>query len=64
MRILVTGGYGFIGSNFINNIIDKPEVELVVNVDSQTYAADLNNIQLSEHPKYASSIFYFYCDRF
>lgn len=56
MRILVTGGYGFIGSNFINNIIDKPEVELVLNVDSQTYAADLNNVQLAEHPKYASSI--------
>jgi dTDP-glucose 4,6-dehydratase len=56
MRILVTGGYGFIGSNFINNIIDKPEVELVVNVDSQTYAADLNNVQLAEHPKYASYI--------
>ena len=36
-NILVTGGLGFIGSNFISKIIDKEN--LVVNIDSETYAS-------------------------
>lgn len=44
MRILVTGGYGFIGSNFINKVIQNPEVELVINVDCCTYAGNQDNI--------------------
>lgn len=44
MRILVTGGYGFIGSNFINKIVQNPEVELVINVDCCTYAGNQDNI--------------------
>lgn len=44
MRILVTGGYGFIGSNFINKVIQNPEVELVINVDCCTYAGNKDNI--------------------
>ena len=36
-NILVTGGLGFIGSNFISKIIDKKK--LVVNIDSETYAS-------------------------
>ena len=36
-NILVTGGLGFIGSNFISKIIDKKN--LVVNIDSETYAS-------------------------
>ncbi len=36
-NILVTGGLGFIGSNFISKIIDKEN--FVVNVDSETYAS-------------------------
>ena len=44
MRIIVTGGAGFIGSHFINIYNQKfPEVEIVV-VDKLTYAADINNI--------------------
>jgi dTDP-glucose 4,6-dehydratase len=46
MKILVTGGYGFIGSNFINRIIDNPEVECVVNVDCCTYAANEDNLNI------------------
>lgn len=39
MRILVTGGAGFIGSNFIAETLDRrPEVEVVV-LDAYTYAA-------------------------
>ncbi|MBX4191766.1 MAG: dTDP-glucose 4,6-dehydratase [Candidatus Doudnabacteria bacterium] len=41
MKYLVTGGAGFIGSNFIHYILDKyPDVE-VVNLDKLTYAGDL-----------------------
>ena len=36
-NILVTGGLGFIGSNFISKIINKDN--FVVNVDSETYAS-------------------------
>ena len=36
-NILVTGGLGFIGSNFISKIIDKEN--LIVNIDSETYAS-------------------------
>jgi dTDP-glucose 4,6-dehydratase len=34
MNILVTGGLGFIGSNFIKYIINKKEVDLLVNIDT------------------------------
>ena len=44
MRIIVTGGAGFIGSHFVNMYNEKhPEVEIVV-VDKLTYAANVNNI--------------------
>ena len=36
-NILVTGGLGFIGSNFISKIINKEN--FVVNIDSETYAS-------------------------
>ena len=53
MNILVTGGFGFIGSNFIEMIIDKDEVSKVVNVDCLSYAASLDNTsKFSENPKY------------
>ena len=44
MKILVTGGFGFIGSNFIHNILNYDEVEQVVNIDKKTYAANINNV--------------------
>lgn len=52
MRILVTGGYGFIGSNFIHHIIEKPEVEIIANIDSCTYAANKNNLNVDSILKY------------
>ena len=42
-KILVTGGLGFIGSNFINYIFKKYDYE-IFNVDALTYAASLSNI--------------------
>jgi len=44
MRILVTGGAGFIGSAVIRYLINKTE-HSVVNVDKLTYAANLENLQ-------------------
>ena len=43
MNILVTGGCGFIGSNFIEHIINKKGVSKVVNVDCLSYASSLDN---------------------
>lgn len=43
MTILVTGGAGFIGSNFVLDWLDN-SVETVVNVDKLTYAGNLKNL--------------------
>ena len=43
MTILITGGLGFIGSNFIKYIFNKYNYN-IINVDSVTYAANPNNI--------------------
>ena len=38
-HILVTGGAGFIGGNFVLNWLANPDADEVVNVDKLTYAA-------------------------
>ena len=43
MTILVTGGAGFIGSNFVIDWLDQHD-ELVINIDKLTYAGNLNNL--------------------
>ncbi|MDD3804160.1 MAG: dTDP-glucose 4,6-dehydratase [bacterium] len=43
-KIMVTGGAGFIGSNFIHYIIQNTDYE-VVNVDALTYAGNLENLK-------------------
>jgi dTDP-glucose 4,6-dehydratase len=53
MNLLVTGGAGFIGSNLILHVIDKPEVKRLVNLDCLTYAGHLENLEtVASHPKY------------
>src|ERR1700726_1786166 len=50
--ILVTGGAGFIGSNFILQWIAS-EPARIVNLDKLTYAGNLNNLRAVEaHPRY------------
>tara|TARA_Y100001938_G_scaffold85196_1_gene117002 strand:+ start:6042 stop:6995 length:954 start_codon:yes stop_codon:yes gene_type:complete len=49
MNLLVTGGCGFIGSNFIRLALSKNEVKRLVNVDKMTYAADFENTKEFEN---------------
>ncbi|MHB1628128.1 MAG: dTDP-glucose 4,6-dehydratase [Bacilli bacterium] len=44
MRILVTGGAGFIGSNFVRRMAARPDVD-VVTLDALTYAGNLDNLE-------------------
>jgi dTDP-glucose 4,6-dehydratase len=44
MKLLVTGGLGFIGSNFINYWLSTYPEDEIINVDKVTYAADFSNI--------------------
>jgi dTDP-glucose 4,6-dehydratase len=52
-KIMVTGGCGFIGSNFVRHIINNyPEAE-VVNLDALTYAGSLENLRdVGTNPRY------------
>lgn len=52
-KMLVTGGAGFIGSNFIIYMLQKyPELE-IVNMDALTYAGNLENLSsIQNHPHY------------
>jgi dTDP-glucose 4,6-dehydratase len=53
MKILVTGGAGFIGSNFIRHIISKYPEHSVINLDKLTYAGNLENLKdLESFPQY------------
>jgi dTDP-glucose 4,6-dehydratase len=53
MKLLITGGAGFIGSNLVHHVIDRPEVEKLVNLDCLTYAGHLENLEkVANHPKY------------
>jgi len=53
MKLLVTGGAGFIGSNFIHYWLEKYPQDEIVNLDILTYAGNLENLQsIENNPKY------------
>lgn len=53
-NVLVTGGAGFIGSNFIHHMLDREqEIDLLVNLDLLTYAGNLENLKaVEDDPRY------------
>ena len=53
MKLLVTGGAGFIGSNFILYWIKNHSADQIINLDKLTYAGNLENLKEVEHsPNY------------
>lgn len=53
MKLLITGGAGFIGSNFIRYILKKYADYKVVNLDLLTYAGNLENLrEVENNPNY------------
>lgn len=48
-NILVTGGAGFIGSNFINHILNERDDYNIINLDKLTYAGNLENLKHTEN---------------
>lgn len=53
MKMLVTGGAGFIGSCFIRHILNKYSDYKVINLDALTYAGNIENLNdVKENPNY------------
>ena len=53
MTIIVTGGAGFIGSNFIFHMLDKYPDYRIVCLDKLTYAGNLSTLApVMDHPKF------------
>ncbi|MBD5423660.1 MAG: dTDP-glucose 4,6-dehydratase [Allobaculum sp.] len=53
MKILVTGGAGFIGSNFVNYMVNAYPEDEIINLDALTYAGNLENLkEVEDKPNY------------
>ncbi|MDP8265205.1 MAG: dTDP-glucose 4,6-dehydratase [Candidatus Aceula lacicola] len=63
MRIVVTGGAGFIGSNFIHHILKKYPKYKIINIDNLTYAGNLHNLKDIERNKNYKFVKADICDR-
>jgi dTDP-glucose 4,6-dehydratase len=51
--VLVTGGCGFIGSNFIRCLIERESATRIINLDCLSYAGNLANLEdVQRHPRY------------
>src|SRR5258707_7770628 len=54
MKIFITGGAGFIGSNFIRHVLSLNKGYKIVNYDKLTYAGNLANLEsIANHPDYS-----------
>ncbi|MBC6947104.1 NAD-dependent epimerase/dehydratase family protein, partial [candidate division KSB1 bacterium] len=52
-KILVTGGAGFIGSNFVHHLLRKNDDVEIINLDKLTYAGNLENLRdIKGNPNY------------
>lgn len=63
MNILITGGAGFIGSNFIVYFLNKHPLIKVINIDKLTYAGELSNLKEVEKLKNYTFVKGDICDR-
>lgn len=53
MRVLVTGGAGFIGANFVKYMLNKHPGYKITNLDALTYAGNLDNLsEIEDNPNY------------
>lgn len=53
-KYLITGGAGFIGSNFINFLLKKNQDIAIINLDALTYAGNLDNLEsVQKNPNYS-----------
>ncbi|MBP3192664.1 dTDP-glucose 4,6-dehydratase [Natronogracilivirga saccharolytica] len=53
MRLLVTGGAGFIGSNLVLHLMQQNQNITLLNIDKLTYASDLSFLEpVEDHPSY------------
>ena len=53
VRLVVTGGAGFIGSNFVRYMLDRYDDVEIVNLDKLTYAGNLENLRdVEDDPRY------------
>src|SRR4030043_716634 len=53
MKLLITGGAGFIGSNFVRYMLDKYKDYTIINLDKLTYAGNLDNLKdVEKNPNY------------
>src|SRR4030042_3699425 len=62
-KVLVTGGAGFIGSNFIHYLQGAEPDVFIVNLDALTYAANLDNLRNLPAPNQHQFIEGDICDR-
>ena len=54
MKILITGGAGFIGSCFVRHILNKYKEYKVINIDALTYAGNIENLNdVKNNPNYS-----------
>jgi dTDP-glucose 4,6-dehydratase len=54
MNLLITGGAGFIGSNFVHHMLAEHPAYRVINLDKLTYAGNLENLTaIQQNPRYS-----------